>query len=406
MAELPIVITDQGRAEHINADNTGTDKLKIVEVRLGSGQYELTEANKTQAALQNEIKTINTISGDVVSPDTIHVTIMDESEDAYSVGEIGLYTETGTLYAVYAQTEAQGWIIEKAAPSTLLISTDILLDELNADIIEFGDLVFSNPPASETLAGVIRTASNAAIDEGNSTNRAVTPAGLKHRYGNVNNTPDSQKPVSEPQQTALNQKADKDGDYSGLRARGTTKGDVGLDSVRNTDYISAGTRMLFQQSSAPTGWTKITDHDNKALRVVSGSAGTGGANSFTAAFNSSRDTSQNGGHSHSISVNSHTLSTSRMPSHRHLSGPHNLDVSTRRNTEPFGTERWDPSYGTSRVNSTTTGHSNEHKFAGRTSNTGGGNSHSHGASASSQPDHSHSLNLDVQYLDVIIAEKQ
>ena len=42
-----------------------------------------------------------------------------------------------------------------------------------------------------------------------------------------------------------------------------------------------GTRMLFAQTSAPTGWVKDTSHDNKALRVVSGTAGQGGTHGFT-----------------------------------------------------------------------------------------------------------------------------
>ena len=43
--------------------------------------------------------------------------------------------------------------------------------------------------------------------------------------------------------------------------------------------------MLFYSSSAPTGWTKSTSHNNKALRVVSGSGGgSGGSQSFTSAF--------------------------------------------------------------------------------------------------------------------------
>ena len=40
--------------------------------------------------------------------------------------------------------------------------------------------------------------------------------------------------------------------------------------------------MLFQQTSAPTGWTKQTSGvDNKALRVVSGTVGSGGSNAFS-----------------------------------------------------------------------------------------------------------------------------
>jgi hypothetical protein len=32
--------------------------------------------------------------------------------------------------------------------------------------------------------------------------------------------------------------------------------------------LTAGTLMLFQQTAAPTGWTKQTTHNDKALRVV------------------------------------------------------------------------------------------------------------------------------------------
>jgi hypothetical protein len=67
----------------------------------------------------------------------------------------------------------------------------------------------------------------------------------------------------------------------------------------------SGTLMLFQQTSAPTGWTKQTTHDNKALRVVSGTAGSGGSVAFTTAFASS------------LSAGATTLSTSQIPAHTH-----------------------------------------------------------------------------------------
>ena len=46
--------------------------------------------------------------------------------------------------------------------------------------------------------------------------------------------------------------------------------------------FASGTVMLFVQTSAPTGWTKSTTHDNKALREISGTVGTGGSVAFTA----------------------------------------------------------------------------------------------------------------------------
>ncbi|MGY3130127.1 hypothetical protein ACVWZM_000809 [Bradyrhizobium sp. USDA 4501] len=44
----------------------------------------------------------------------------------------------------------------------------------------------------------------------------------------------------------------------------------------------AGTVMLFYQAAAPTGWTKLTTQNDKALRVVSGNGGVaGGTNAFS-----------------------------------------------------------------------------------------------------------------------------
>ena len=62
--------------------------------------------------------------------------------------------------------------------------------------------------------------------------------------------------------------------------------------------------MLFQQTSAPTGWTKVTSSNDVALRVVSGSVGSGGSVAFETAFASQ-------------TVPVHTLTTAEMPSHNH-----------------------------------------------------------------------------------------
>ncbi len=64
-------------------------------------------------------------------------------------------------------------------------------------------------------------------------------------------------------------------------------------------YLPSGTAMIFVQTSAPTGWTKSTTHDNKALRVVSGTASSGGTTAFTSVFTS------------------RTISLANMPSHTH-----------------------------------------------------------------------------------------
>ena len=67
----------------------------------------------------------------------------------------------------------------------------------------------------------------------------------------------------------------------------------------------AGTKMLFQQTAAPTGWTKQTTHNDKVLRVVSGTPGSGGSVPFSTFLGRT-------------STDGVTLSTAHMPSHNHF----------------------------------------------------------------------------------------
>lgn len=53
---------------------------------------------------------------------------------------------------------------------------------------------------------------------------------------------------------------------------------------RGGGEFAAGTVMLFVSTAAPVGWTKGSTHNNKALRLVTGTAGTGGSTAFTSVF--------------------------------------------------------------------------------------------------------------------------
>jgi hypothetical protein len=76
--------------------------------------------------------------------------------------------------------------------------------------------------------------------------------------------------------------------------------------------FAAGTRIIFVQTSAPTGWTKdTTNYNNHALRVVTGTASTGGSVDFTTAFASG------------LSAGATTLDISQIPSHTHTTGATN-----------------------------------------------------------------------------------
>ena len=192
----------------------------------------------------------------------------------------------------------------------------------------------------------------------------------------------------------------------------------------------SGTRMLFQQTSAPTGWTKDTsDTNNRALRVVSGSAGSGGSVAFTTAFASQSvggsiaNTSAGGSIANataggSISntsaggtVGNHTLSTSQIPGHTHEMRQLAAGIGCGPNIPQAGI------VGTAACNTNSTsaftfstggGGSHNHSFSGSAHNHSfSGSAHNHSFTGSA---HNHSfsgtaINLAVQYLDVIIASK-
>ena len=122
--------------------------------------------------------------------------------------------------------------------------------------------------------------------------------------------------------------------FAGQGIQGT-QGVQGITGAGSESFV-AGTVLLFYQANAPTGWTKVTTQNNKALRVVSGTGGgTGGSTAFTSVFTSrtpsgSVSGSNSGGSINgqtvtgSVSgsnsgggVNAHTLSTNEMPSHKH-----------------------------------------------------------------------------------------
>ena len=149
---------------------------------------------------------------------------------------------------------------------------------------------------------------------------------------------------------------------------------------QTTALIPAGTAMLFVQTAAPTGWTKSTTHDNKALRVVSGTASSGGSVAFTTAFASQTP---------SGTVGSTTLAESQIPSHRHLQniGDNGFPQVSNNSTGPT-------SGAGGRAPSVTTANT----FTTYTTSTGGGGSHNHSFTGTA-------INLAVQYVDVIIATK-
>ena len=134
--------------------------------------------------------------------------------------------------------------------------------------------------------------------------------------------------------------------------------------------IPSGTVMSFFQPAAPVGWTQVTTHTNKAIRIVSGTGGgSGGAVAFTTAFASQAVTGSN---------SATTLTEAQIPSHQH-----SYYIGS-------GTGSVMPDYSPA--------DGNNMGATAYTNFTGGGGSHNHTFTGTA-------INLAVQYIDMILASK-
>lgn len=126
--------------------------------------------------------------------------------------------------------------------------------------------------------------------------------------------------------------------------------------------VPAGTVMLFWQTAAPVGWTRVTTHHDKALRVVGSTAGgvAGGTNAFSTVMAQTV-------------VGSDTPSAAKTAAHFH-------DLQLSLNIGASGIERSMPN---------------------NAGNTNIANSSSIGSSSS----HNHTIAMAIQYIDILLATK-
>ena len=144
----------------------------------------------------------------------------------------------------------------------------------------------------------------------------------------------------------------------------------GLSGV---DPFASGTKMVFYQASAPTGWTQDTASalSNTVMSVVTGTGGgTGGSTSYFSSFLATTD--KTGAQpaapvtgSVSGTVGGHTLSTPEIASHSHSTPSGNPDpnANTLQTKVYGGPRRWSDT-GSVGTNSSGGGGSHAHPFSG------------------------------------------
>jgi hypothetical protein len=129
--------------------------------------------------------------------------------------------------------------------------------------------------------------------------------------------------------------------------------------LQTSAEFASGDRLLFQQTTAPTGYTKETNSafNDVALRIVTGTAGSDGADAFSTVFGSA------------VKTGGRTLTQAQLASHSgHV---------TNAPTNQFSTSM----SGTNAVTSVST------------------------TNKGSDSSHDHTMTMDMKYRDVIIAQK-
>ena len=255
--------------------------------------------------------------------------------------------------------------------------------------------------------------------------RDVTNSGLVLSGGTANNGANIELYGSTAAGSANDAFVDAD-EINFRSANGTGDTAVTINGTLNvTGGISgaaafpAGTRMLFQQTAAPTGWTKETVHNDKALRLTTGTVGTGGSGSFSSLFTNRTPSGTISNTTSTGTVQNHTLTAAQMPSHSHgasgltFSGnalpghSHTVNVESNSNPaeqQPAGTFAGSgQNYSTSSVSAGTPSGS----IGGNTASAGSDQAHNHGLVMNA---HGHTFTGDlltfaVQYVDFIIAVK-
>lgn len=162
--------------------------------------------------------------------------------------------------------------------------------------------------------------------------------------------------------------------------------DLTLDSwilhgyVLTLPELVTGTKVLFQQTAAPTGWTKDTTHNDKTLRVVSGAASSGGTVAFSTAFASKTVAGTVGGTA---------ITEAQMPLHGHP-----WRFATTPDTSSGGIVLG----GANQANKAAFTGTPTATLGEQIGGTGGGATHTHSFTGTA-------IDMAVQYVDIIIATK-
>ena len=242
---LTPVITQGGLQAVFNATNDGL-QARITHIALGDAGW---APDASASALRSERRRVPVVGGERLTPTQIHITaVEDGNQMEYWVREVGFILDDGTLLAIWSHPERA--LAYKAANVDLLLAFDMVMTALPADsVVVDGTGGVNLAPATTSKAGVVRLATLTEARTGQATDIAMTPAGSRihgdaryarsahrHDWNQIDGKPRVYPPASHNHDTRY---ARQSGDYANLRARATTKADVGLSNVPNYPATSS-----------------------------------------------------------------------------------------------------------------------------------------------------------------------
>ena len=167
------LVTAAGIQAMINAERSGTEKVKLTSIKFGSDIIVPTQYTTDMGTIVAEC---SAVGGKNIGDQMIHISGADSSSATYDVYTVGVFTDTGILFAISSSDTP---IINKSKLAVGAIAFDITLTSASPDVIDFGDSSFTNPPATSETEGVVRIATVEEGIKGESNSVAMTPYTVK-----------------------------------------------------------------------------------------------------------------------------------------------------------------------------------------------------------------------------------